>query len=96
MTDLTLTRIDAGTRWRLHLGPLVAVAFLAFYGQVVCPFIAAIMLSRVMLGLGLVCVLQIALREGLYRLYPEARAPRSLARHGSSPWFPGWWPASWR
>ena len=82
MTDLTLTRIDAGTRWRLHLGPLVAVAFLAFYGQVVCPFIDAIMLSRVMLGLGLVCVLQIALREGLYRLYPEARAPRSLARHG--------------
>ena len=81
MTELTLTRVNLTTRWQLHLLPLVAVIFLSFYGKVVCPFIDTLTLSRVMLGLGIVCVIQILLREGFARAFPKARSGTSLARH---------------
>ena len=76
--SMTLKSVDAGTRWQLHLSPVVAVVFLSFYGQAVCPFIDSVTLAQVMSGLGLVCLAQILMREGLYRAFPEPRraAPR--------------------
>lgn len=82
MDTMTLKQVDATTRWQLHLLPLIAVLFLSFYGQVVCPFIDSIKLSQVMLGLGLVCLVQILVREVLYQVFPEARTGTTLARHG--------------
>ena len=81
MTEFTLTRVDMATRWQLHLLPLIAVLFLGFYGQVVCPFIDTLTLTRVMLGLGLVCIVQILMREVFYRVFPQAKSGTSLARH---------------
>ena len=81
MAELTLTRVNVSTRWQLHLLPLVAVVFLSFYGQVVCPFIDTLTLPRVMFGLGIVCIIQILLREGCYLAFPQAPNGISLARH---------------
>jgi len=82
MPGMTLSSVDAATRWKLHLSPLIAVLFLSFYGQVVCPFIDSITLAQVMLGLGVVCVVQIVVREGLFKAVPRPRGGASLPRHG--------------
>ncbi len=82
MSELSLRDVNLTTRMQLHVSPLIAVLFLSFYGQVVCPFISSISLPQVMMGLSLVCVVQITVREGLYLALPTARAGTSLARHG--------------
>ena len=82
MENMTLREVDALTRLKLHALPLIAVGFLGFYGQIVCPFINSIALTQVMGGLGIVCVIQIIVREGLFQTFPKPREGTSISRHG--------------
>ncbi|MBF0137951.1 MAG: HAMP domain-containing protein [Magnetococcus sp. DMHC-1] len=78
---MTMRHIDRNMRLRLHLLPLVAVLFLSFYGKAVCPLLDELSLTRVVSGLGGVCLLQILLRELSWYVFPVSRHHVSLARH---------------
>lgn len=71
-------------RWRLglHLVPLIAVAFLAFYGQLVCPFISGLPPTRLIAGLLLAWAFQVTLRETLWRVHAAPPSGAWIARHG--------------
>ena len=50
-------------RLQLHTIPLIAVFFLAIYGQVVCPFLANVSFLRLIGGLLFIAVFHLAMRE---------------------------------
>lgn len=69
--------VPSKVRFRLHLIPLVAVIFLALYSQIVCPFLAGVNIDQIMLGLMLIALVQLGLREYLFRFFSarEKQAP---------------------
>ncbi|MBF0621210.1 MAG: adenylate/guanylate cyclase domain-containing protein [Magnetococcales bacterium] len=69
-------------RFRFHLLSGVAVIFLSFYGRVVCPFIDSLSLTRIMVVLGIVSILQILIKELFYYRLPGFMAKGSPARQG--------------
>lgn len=56
-------------RLKLHIIPLIAVLFLAVYGQVVCPFLAGLPFATLVYGLSLIAIFHLALREFLFSYY---------------------------
>ncbi len=74
--------IDGPTRLHQHAIGLAAVAFLAIYGRLVCPFIAGLQLPDLLRNLLLVWVAQVAIRESLQHSFGTPPPTRSLARHG--------------
>ncbi|WP_176787648.1 adenylate/guanylate cyclase domain-containing protein [Roseospirillum parvum] len=80
----SLDHVPLGWRITLHLVPLLAVAFLAFYGQVVCPFISGLPPARLLAGLLLAFAFQVVLRETLWRVHARPAPGQWIARHG-------WW-----
>jgi adenylate cyclase len=74
--------IDLPTRLHQHAIGLAAVAFLAIYGRLVCPFIAGLQLPDLLRNLLLVWVAQIAIRESLQYSFGTPSPTRSIARHG--------------
>ncbi|MBF0187935.1 MAG: adenylate/guanylate cyclase domain-containing protein [Magnetococcales bacterium] len=78
----SLQQVSFALRLRLHLLPAVAVFFLALYGQVVCPFMDDLSFTRILSGLGLVFLGQVAVREVLFLRFPQPPSGISAARHG--------------
>ena len=74
--------IDWPARLHQHAIGLAAVAFLAIYGRLVCPFIAGIQVPELLRNLLLVWVAQVAIRESLNFSFGTPPTTRSLARHG--------------
>jgi adenylate cyclase len=74
--------VDLRTRLQLHATGIVAVAFLAIYGRLVCPFINGIRLPELLLNLGSVYLVQVVLREALLHYLATPPDSRSLARQG--------------
>ncbi|APV50093.1 hypothetical protein BWI17_10595 [Betaproteobacteria bacterium GR16-43] len=74
--------VGLSMRLRQYGLALVAVAFLAIYSRLVCPFIAGLRLSDLLINLGLVFCVQQILREGLLARFGEPPAWRSLPRQG--------------
>jgi len=82
--------VDLPTRLHQHAIGLAAVAFLAIYGRLVCPFINGITIGELLVNLGLVYLAQVAVREALLALWPEPPEGRSLPRHGYMLALAGW------
>jgi adenylate cyclase len=74
--------LDLPSRLHQHAIGLAAVAFLAIYGRLVCPFIAGIQVPELLRNLLFVWVAQVAIREGLAWRFGEPPPTRSIARHG--------------
>ena len=87
--SLTLL-IDWPTRVQQHLTALAAVAFLAIYSRLVCPFINGIGLTELLANLLAVFVAHAVIRETLAWLYGTPPAGRSLPRHGYVLSVAGW------
>ncbi|MBF0425514.1 MAG: adenylate/guanylate cyclase domain-containing protein [Magnetococcales bacterium] len=79
--SVTLHGVDRGLRLRLHLLPLVAVFFLSIYGREVCPLIAELSLGRVSVGLAVVALLHLFLREVCWNFFSFSRRGYALGRH---------------
>ena len=83
MTESGLMALGAVDRGRLHVIPLAAALFLAFYGKLVCPFIDGLSGSQLAGTLSTVAALQILLREVLFRWFAVPPAGvRSVVRQG--------------
>lgn len=74
--------VDLPLRLHLHGTGLVAVAFLAIYGRLVCPFINGIRLPELLFNLGAVFVAQVVIREVLLARLGTPPQWRSLPRQG--------------
>lgn len=82
MQDTSLAALDVATRFRLHLVPMAAVAFLSVYAKSVCPFIDSVPfldVSKVLLALA---VGHVIMREWLSHAFPRPWGRASRARHG--------------
>ncbi len=81
--DLTLHNlVDWRVRLHQHARGLLAMAFLAIYGRLVCPFINGIRLPELFVNLGLVFFAQVAIKEALLILFASPPNWRSLPRQG--------------
>ncbi|MBF0562254.1 MAG: amidotransferase 1, exosortase A system-associated [Alphaproteobacteria bacterium] len=80
--DMSLARLDSVTRLRLHLGPLVAVAFLSIYAKSVCPFIDSVPFVKVSTVLLILAAGHLIMRELLFFVSPHPIGRESAARHG--------------
>lgn len=74
--------VDLPLRLHLHGTGLVAVAFLAIYGRLVCPFINGIRLPELLVNLGIVFAAQVVIREVLLARLGTPPGWRSLPRQG--------------
>ena len=74
--------VDIEHRIKIHVTAVVVGIFLAIYAQLVCPFICTLSFGRVLSTLGGIALVQIAIRETLFTLFPHPSNNRSLARHG--------------
>ena len=61
-------------RLQLHAIPLIAVFFLAVYGQVVCPFLADVSFLRLVSGLFIIAAFHLALRETLFAYFSKQKS----------------------
>lgn len=78
----TLRVVHWSMRGKLHAITGVSVLFLSFYGQVVCPLMDSLSLSRIVSVLAVVYGVQIIIREWFYYQFPKPRKNISLSRHG--------------
>ncbi|MBF0455250.1 MAG: HAMP domain-containing protein [Magnetococcales bacterium] len=78
----SLRNLSLPIRVRLHLLTAVTVLFLSVYGKIVCPFIDTLSFSRLLFGLSLVYLFQVAAREWFYYQFPRSFFSVSLPRHG--------------
>lgn len=74
--------IDWPVRLHQYAIGLVAVVFLAIYGRAVCPFISGIKIPELLTNLGAIWLLQIAVRELLFRHFAIPPGGRSFPRQG--------------
>jgi adenylate cyclase len=83
VTQRGLMALAAVDRGRLHVIPLAAALFLAFYGKLVCPFIDGLTGSQLASTLSAVVVFQILFREFLFHRFPAPPGDvRSIVRQG--------------
>ncbi len=82
MPTPTLADLDVRTRIKLHLGPMVAVAFLSIYARSVCPFIDTVPFVQVSEVLLILALGHVVMREVLFRVFPSPWGRESAARHG--------------
>ena len=90
MQEQSLATLDVATRLRLHLVPMVAVAFLSIYAKSVCPFIDTVPFVNVSEVLMALAIVHVALREMLMRAFPRQWGRESVARHGFHLSLIGW------
>ena len=82
-SEQTISNIlQSMNRRKLHLTSIFVAFFLGVYAQLVCPFIGSIPFSRIVITLVGIAIVQIGLREVLFRYASAPKENRSLARHG--------------